>query len=118
MNQYFKRGKTMLRLVCEFVVVTITLWSPVAPLARHPVLTHRQPLLCPSCLRYHVQQQAARHIVYFVIIIIIIINLGSVVSESGGTEEDVASRNKKANGVFFQLYPVWRNFNISKEVKI
>jgi len=44
--------------------------------------------------------------------------LGSVVSESGGTEEDVASRIKKANGVFVQLYPVWRNLNISKQVKI
>jgi len=44
--------------------------------------------------------------------------LGSVVSESGGTEEDVASRIKKANGVFVQLYPVWRNLNIPKEVKI
>jgi len=41
--------------------------------------------------------------------------LGSVVSDSGGTEEDVASRIKKANGVFFQLYPGWRNLNISKE---
>jgi hypothetical protein len=40
------------------------------------------------------------------------------VSESGGTEEDVASRIKKANDVFVQLYPVWRNLNISKEVKI
>jgi len=44
--------------------------------------------------------------------------LGSVVSESGGTEEDVASRIKKANGVFVQLYPVWRYLNISKEVKV
>jgi len=44
--------------------------------------------------------------------------LGSVVSERGGKEEDVASRIKKANGVFDQLYPVWRNLNISKEVKI
>jgi hypothetical protein len=43
---------------------------------------------------------------------------GSVVLESGGTEEDVASRMKKANGVFVQLYPVWENLNISKEVKI
>jgi len=40
--------------------------------------------------------------------------LGIVVSKSGGTEEDVASRIKKANGVFVQLYPVWRNFNTSK----
>ena len=39
-------------------------------------------------------------------------------SESGGTEEDVASRIKKANGVFVQLYPVWRNLNISKEAQI
>jgi len=44
--------------------------------------------------------------------------LGSVVSVNGGTEEDVASRIKKANGLFFQLYPVWRNHNISKGVKI
>jgi len=44
--------------------------------------------------------------------------LGSVVSESGGTEEDVASRIKKANGVFVQSYPVWRNLNTSKEFKI
>jgi len=44
--------------------------------------------------------------------------LGSVVSESGGTEEDVANRVKKANGVFVQPYPVWRNLNISKDVKI
>ena len=44
--------------------------------------------------------------------------LGSVVSESGRTEEDVVSRINKANGVFVQLYPVWRNLNISKEVKI
>jgi hypothetical protein len=28
------------------------------------------------------------------------------VSENGGTEEDVASRIKKANGVFVQLYRV------------
>jgi len=39
------------------------------------------------------------------------------VSESRGKEEDVASRIKKANSVF-QPYPVWRNLNISKEVKI
>ena len=32
--------------------------------------------------------------------------LGSVVWESRGTEEDVASRIKKENGVFVQLYPV------------
>jgi len=42
--------------------------------------------------------------------------LGSVVSVNGGTEEDVAGRIKKANGVFFQLYLVWRNQNILKGV--
>jgi hypothetical protein len=44
--------------------------------------------------------------------------LRSVVSVNGGTEGDVASRIKKANGVFVQLYPVWRNHNIIKRVKI
>jgi len=44
--------------------------------------------------------------------------LESVVSVRRGTEEDVASRIKKANGVFVKLYPVWRNLNISQEVKI
>jgi len=43
--------------------------------------------------------------------------LGNVVSESGGIEEDEASRTKKANGVFVQLYPVWRNLNIQKKLK-
>jgi hypothetical protein len=33
-------------------------------------------------------------------------------------EEDIASRTKKAKGVFVQLYTVWRNRNISKRVKI
>jgi hypothetical protein len=44
--------------------------------------------------------------------------LGSVVSKTGGTEKDVSSRIKKANGLFIQLYPIWRNHNISKRVKI
>jgi hypothetical protein len=44
--------------------------------------------------------------------------LESVVSERGGTEEDVASRLRKANGVFVQLYPAWKNLNISKEDEI
>jgi len=34
--------------------------------------------------------------------------IGSVMSERRGTEEDLASRIKKANGVFFQLYPMWK----------
>ena len=44
--------------------------------------------------------------------------LASMVSESRATVEDVASRIKKANGVLVQLYPLWRNLNISKEVQI
>ena len=47
-----------------------------------------------------------------------LVYLGSVVSENGGTEEDVAIRIKKANVVFVQLYPMWRSNNISKRVKI
>ena len=43
---------------------------------------------------------------------------GSLASENRGTEEDVASWVKKPNGVFVQLYPVWRNLNISKQVII
>jgi hypothetical protein len=45
------------------------------------------------------------------------IYLGSVVSVNGGREEDVASSIKKVNGVFVQLYPLWRNHSISKELK-
>jgi hypothetical protein len=45
-------------------------------------------------------------------------NIEMLASVNGETEEDVASRIKKANGVFVQLYPVWRNRNISKGVKI
>jgi len=44
------------------------------------------------------------------------VHVGSVVSVSGGTEEDVASRIKKATGVFVQLYPVWRNLSIPKKL--
>jgi hypothetical protein len=39
------------------------------------------------------------------------------VSDNGGREEDIASRIKKENGVFHQLYRVWRNGSISKRVK-
>jgi hypothetical protein len=42
------------------------------------------------------------------------ISLGSVIWKTGGTEEDVASRIKKANGVFVQLYPIRRNYSTSK----
>lgn len=44
--------------------------------------------------------------------------LGSVVSTSGGAEEDVKNRIKKANVAFVQLYPIWRNRNISRKTKL
>lgn len=44
--------------------------------------------------------------------------LGSVVTMEGGTAEDVKSRIKKANGVFVQLYPVWKNRNLSRNTKL
>jgi len=43
---------------------------------------------------------------------------GSVVSESGGTEEGVASRIKKTNCVFVQLYPVWEKSQHIRKFKI
>jgi hypothetical protein len=43
--------------------------------------------------------------------------LGSVVSVNGGIEEDVASRIKKANGVFVQLHPVWKITTYQKDLK-
>ena len=43
--------------------------------------------------------------------------LGSVVSDSGATEEDVASRIKKENGVFVQLYPVWEISTYQNKLK-
>jgi hypothetical protein len=49
------------------------------------------------------------NLVYLLYLVYLKVHLGSVVSEKGGTEEDVASRIKKANGVSVQLYPVWRN---------
>ena len=43
--------------------------------------------------------------------------LGSVVSGSGVTGEDVASRIKKANCVFVQLYPVWKISTNQRKLK-
>jgi hypothetical protein len=44
-------------------------------------------------------------------------HLGSTLTEDGGADEDVRSRIKKVNRAFIQLYPVWRNRNISKRTK-
>jgi hypothetical protein len=34
--------------------------------------------------------------------------LGSEVTADGGALEDVKTRIKKANGIFIQLYPLWK----------
>ncbi|KAJ8707844.1 hypothetical protein PYW07_011521 [Mythimna separata] len=44
--------------------------------------------------------------------------LGSVVAETGGTEEDVASRTAKARGTFAQLRPVWQSRKLTRRVKL
>jgi hypothetical protein len=44
--------------------------------------------------------------------------LGSIVTKDGGVDEDVRSWIRKASGAFIQLYPVWRNRNISKRTKL
>jgi hypothetical protein len=38
--------------------------------------------------------------------------LERAISKAGGTEEDVASRIKKADGTFVQLHPIWTNHSI------
>jgi hypothetical protein len=43
--------------------------------------------------------------------------LGSIVSKDGGAD-DIWSRMRKAKGAFIQLYPVWRNHNISNRTKL
>jgi hypothetical protein len=44
--------------------------------------------------------------------------LGSEVSANGGVFQDVKKRIKKANGTFVQLYPLWKNKNISRKTNI
>jgi hypothetical protein len=44
--------------------------------------------------------------------------LKSIATKYGGANEGVRSRIRKANGAFIQLYPVWRNRNISKRTKL
>lgn len=44
--------------------------------------------------------------------------LGSMVNPEGGAEDDAKTRIRKANGVFSQLYAVWRNNKISKQTKL
>jgi hypothetical protein len=44
--------------------------------------------------------------------------LGSMMTSTGGTEDEVKARIQKANTAFIQLYPVWRAREISIETKL
>ena len=44
--------------------------------------------------------------------------LGSIVSHSGGTDEDVKARINKARQAFAMLRPVWRNSHLSHNTKL
>jgi hypothetical protein len=44
--------------------------------------------------------------------------LGSLVTKGGGAKEDVKNRIRKANVAFVQLYPVWKDRNISRKSKL
>ena len=44
--------------------------------------------------------------------------LGSIVSKTGGTDEDIAARMRKANGAFAMLRPIWRSKHISVRLKL
>jgi hypothetical protein len=44
--------------------------------------------------------------------------LGSIVSKTGGTDEDVRSRINKARQAFVTLKPVWNNKNLSLQTKL
>jgi hypothetical protein len=43
---------------------------------------------------------------------------GSTVTQDGGTDQDIKSKNKKANTAFIQLYQVCKNKNLSKKTKL
>jgi hypothetical protein len=40
--------------------------------------------------------------------------LGCIVSQDGGTNEDVTNRINKARGAFAQLRPIWTSYQIHK----
>ena len=48
----------------------------------------------------------------------IFVYLGSKVTKDGATTQNVSQRIQKANGVFVQLYPVWRNNKIWTRTKL
>lgn len=44
--------------------------------------------------------------------------LGSIISKTGGTDEDIKARIAKARHAFVTLRPVWRNKNITRKTKL
>uniref|UniRef100_A0A8D9ADY8 Craniofacial development protein 2 n=1 Tax=Cacopsylla melanoneura TaxID=428564 RepID=A0A8D9ADY8_9HEMI len=44
--------------------------------------------------------------------------LGSIVTETGGTDEDVLQRIKKAKAAFAQLRPIWRSHQLRRHTKL
>jgi hypothetical protein len=44
--------------------------------------------------------------------------LGSIVTQDGGTDQDINQRIIKANAAYMQLYQVWKNRNLSKKTKL
>ena len=44
--------------------------------------------------------------------------LGSIVSKTGGTEEDISNRISKARYAFYLLNQIWRSGNISRKTKL
>jgi hypothetical protein len=40
--------------------------------------------------------------------------LGNIVTNDGGSEEDVRVWIRKANGAFIQLYPIWKSKNFQE----
>uniref|UniRef100_A0A8D9ACT3 Craniofacial development protein 2 n=2 Tax=Cacopsylla melanoneura TaxID=428564 RepID=A0A8D9ACT3_9HEMI len=44
--------------------------------------------------------------------------LGSIISEKGGTDEDIKSRINKAKAAFAQLRPIWRSHQLRRHTKI
>lgn len=44
--------------------------------------------------------------------------LGSIISTTGGTEEDVSQRIRKAKGAYAQLTPIWRSQQLKRGTKL
>jgi hypothetical protein len=44
--------------------------------------------------------------------------LGSIVTKTGGAEEDVKRRIRQAKGTFIQSHPVWKKENIARRTRL